>query len=340
MRIIKRIEPFGRLIFLAIWISLLFAIATNIQAGWLYVVISFLIILGIASAAISVRSLHGIKVGISLPELCGRGEPATAVVTIENPGRFSRQMIRVELPNSDQNGVAFDPPNLLATSIPARSSVRMNARFVPARRGPARIESATVSCSGPTGLYTKRRGFRAFASTLVYPKIIRSDGEALAAEASQESSPLNRRLIMEDPYHYSLREYVPGDSLRRIHWKLTAKRNEPIVRVNESKTFGLSGIYIDNIRSRYHSEEDFEKLLEQAASLARHLLFERGMSVTLSAAAAPELTVETHEMWENALRWFALIRLEETAAEKNGETGISENAEFVFGPGADTAPVA
>jgi uncharacterized protein (DUF58 family) len=340
MRLITRIGTFGRLIFLAIWIALLFGIATNIQAGWLYVVIAFLMILGLASAIISVRTLSGVKVEVALPELCERGAPNTATVTIDNPGRFNRYMIRVE--TSPGGDIEFDPPNLLATTVPARSRLRLDARFIPRRRGEARVESVTLSCGGPTGLYTKRRAARVVAAALVYPRVSESGGEALEAEAAQESAPLNRRLMVEDLYHYSLREYVPGDSLRRIHWKLTAKRNEPIMRINESRTYGLSAILIDNLRAHYPpgADDEFERLLERAVSLARHLLFIRGMSVTLYATAAPELSLETHELWEHALRWFAMIRLEDATPAGDHTAGRPpEYAEFLFGPAAGRAPL-
>ena len=199
----------------------------------------------------------------------------------------------------------------------------------------------TLCSSGPTGLFNKKRIASVSAATLVYPAMSDATGEALAAGAGADNScPVNRRLVTEDPYHYSLREYVPGDSLRRIHWKLTAKRNEPIMRINESKTYGFAGIKVDNLRGHYPTggEEEFERILEKAASLARHLLFARGMSVTIYATAAPEIALDTHEVWEHALRWFALIRLEdEPPADSPNAPRAPESIEYNFCPAAEAA---
>jgi uncharacterized protein (DUF58 family) len=334
---IAKIRSYGRLIFLACWIGLLFLIATNIQAGWLYVVISFLILLGVLSAILPRLSLRSIKVTVSLPELCERGVEQAATVFVENTARAARYTIRVEIPEG--GNLDFDPPNLLAIRVPGHSRIAIPARFTPRRRGDIRLDRVTISCGGQTGLYTKTRVVPVNAATLVYPAMSETAGEALAAGAGADNScPVNRHLVTEDPYHYTLREYVPGDSLRRIHWKLTAKRNEPIMRVNESKTFGFAGILIDNLRGHYRegAEEKFEQLLEKAASLARYLLFSRGMSVTLYATAAPEIALDTHEVWEHALRWFALIRLEdESAAEGPASPRAPESIEYNFCPAAE-----
>ncbi|MFA6450789.1 MAG: DUF58 domain-containing protein [bacterium] len=316
MKTVARIRSYGRLFFLAGWIFLLFLIATNIQSGWLYVIISFLALLGFLSALLPGFALRSISVAASQPELCERGAPQAAILFLENRSRFAQYTIRVELPAG--SGLEFDPPNLLAVRIPGRSSVAIPARFVPMRRGELRIGHVTLVCSGPTGLFAKKRVAAVASSSLVYPKLSDADGESLAGAAGADnSSPVNRHLVTEDPYHYALREYVPGDSLRRIHWKLTAKRNEPIMRINESKTFGVAGILVDNLRDHYpppDGGEKFELLLEKAASLARHLLFSSGMSVTLYATASPEIELDTHEVWERALRWLALIRLEDAPA--------------------------
>jgi uncharacterized protein (DUF58 family) len=339
MNLTSKLSAYWRLVFLAVWIGLLFGIATNIQAGWLYVIISFLALFGALSALLPALSLRTMSVRVSLPELCERGSQQTATVFLENRARLARYTVRVELP--DGGDLGFEPPNLLAVRIPGRSRVAIPERFVPLRRGDIKITSVTLSCGGPAGLFNKKRVIAVNASTLVYPAMSESGGETLAIGAGAENaSSVNRRLVTEDPYHYSLREYVPGDSLRRIHWKLTAKRNEPIMRINESKTFGFAGILVDNLRGHYRAgdEEAFERLLEKAGSLARHLLFSLGMSVTLYATAAPEIALDTHEVWEHALRWLALIRLEDApTADGPNVPRVPEFIEYEFSPSAETA---
>jgi uncharacterized protein (DUF58 family) len=331
-----RIIKYGRIGFLAFWAFLLFAIATNIQAGWLYVVIAFQLILGLISVVWPAATLRKLHAGVSLPELCERGSHQSATLFIENRSRFSKYLVRMELPESD--GIFFDPPFLFAARLKPGARVAFMARFIPAVRGRARVKNIILSSGAPAGLFVKKRAVPTDAETLVYPKISAAEGETLAAGAgAEEAGRLEKQFALEDPYHYKIREYAPGESLRRIHWKLTAKLDQPMIRIHERKIFGHAGILVDNLRGGYPrgGEGRFEEALEKAASLAFHLVFTRGSSVTVAGTAAPEITIESGEHWEHALRWFALIRLEDSPARADYGRRSPEYEQFRFGPETD-----
>ena len=308
---IERLAAFGRLIFLALWAGLLFLIATNIQSGWLYVVISFMLILAAVSVAAPKSALRAVSLEAALPDLCERGSPATAVLTIRNNSRFSRHMLRIE--SLSCPGIRFEPDRVFIVSLPARSSLTVSARFVPESRGRLKMERAAVSCGAPLGIFTARREFPLRAVSLAHPRVDRAEGEALAEYGGRADPRANpARFELRDSYNYRLREYVPGDSLRQIHWKLTARAGEPIVKQNDGAAVEHAGIFIDNDAANYPpgSGERFERLLEQAASLAHHLVFARGAGVSITASAAPGITVDSPDSWERALRWLALIELQ------------------------------
>lgn len=307
---IERLAAYGRLIFLALWAGLLFLIATNIQAGWLYVVISFMLILGVASVAAPKSALRAVSLEVALPDLCERGSPAPAVLTIRNNSRISRHMLRIE--SLSCPGIRFEPERVFIVSLPARSALTVSARFVPESRGLLKMERAAVSCGAPLGIFTARREFPLRATALAHPRVDCSEGEALAAYGGRADPRANpARFELRDSYNYKLREYVPGDSLRQIHWKLTARTGEPIVKQNDGAAVEHASIFIDNDVSNYPpgGGERFERLLEQAASLAYHLVFARGAGVAIAASAAPGIAVDSPDSWERALRWFALIEL-------------------------------
>jgi uncharacterized protein (DUF58 family) len=337
IRLRNRLFPYGRLIFLAIWMFLLFLIATNIQAGWLYVVISFLLMLGLLSRIIPPVSLRGVSARAALPELCERGTTNTGAVFLENNSRYTKYMIHADLPGGGP--LAFDPPRVFAARLAPGAKAAFPVRFVPALRGRAGLDAIEAGAGSPVGLFVRKKKLPSGAETLVYPVISAAEGEALAAAAGADDSARGEKFFaVEDPYHYKIREYVPGESLRRIHWKLTAKRGEPMIRINERKIFGHSGILVDNLRENYPAggEFQFEQVLEKAISLAFHLVFVRGLSVTIAGTAAPEIAVDSKESWEHALRWFALIRLENAPRGPDRSVyGRSEFEGFLIGPAGE-----
>ncbi|HOO55535.1 MAG TPA: DUF58 domain-containing protein [bacterium] len=326
------LQPYNRLLLLGAWIILLFLIATNIQAGWLYVIISFMIMLGLCSVVMPRLALKNISARIMLPELCEMDTPQTAAIVIENNSGLTKFMIRAELPGD--SGIEFDMPFLLAARIRKRGSVHFSAGFTPRKRGDLKIKHIFLTCGNPIGLFTSRIKIDTAAATLVYPRASFRKGEKLAgATAVSDTSDTEKKYAVEDPYFYKLREYTPGDSLRTMHWKLSAKLNELIVRINERRIYSHSGILVDNLRSSYAEGDEtiFESQIENAFSLAAHILFERGASVTVSGTAAPSLLIETVDSWEHAQRWFALIKLEDFPRESASRPDMGESG-FVFGP--------
>ena len=83
-------------------------------------------------------------------------------------------------------------------------------------------------CSGCLG--TVRRDSRSLHGITVYPRIVPLDGWELPS-AKPMGDILSRNTLLDDPSRpRSVRGYLPGDPLKRIDWKLSAKRDELIVR--------------------------------------------------------------------------------------------------------------
>ncbi len=52
---------------------------------------------------------------------------------------------------------------------------------------------------------------------------------------------------------YALRPYEVGDDLRRVHWPSTARRDELMIRQNETPWQGRATVLLDT-RARFHTE--------------------------------------------------------------------------------------
>ncbi|MFW5939409.1 MAG: DUF58 domain-containing protein [Halolamina sp.] len=86
--------------------------------------------------------------------------------------------------------------------------------------GPARIEVTDAF-----GLFAREIELQGTETTLVYPRIRRLNRIGRRSLGRlEEFSRADQRGEFEE-----LREYVPGDPLRDIHWKTTAKRDEIVV---------------------------------------------------------------------------------------------------------------
>lgn len=64
----------------------------------------------------------------------------------------------------------------------------------------------------------------------------------------------------------SLRGYVPGDDLRKVHWPTSAKRGALMVRKNDEARQPRCTLVLD-VRDQVHDEETLERVISAAASI-------------------------------------------------------------------------
>jgi uncharacterized protein (DUF58 family) len=77
----------------------------------------------------------------------------------------------------------------------------------------------------------------------------------------------------------TLREYAPGDDLRRVHWRSTARHGTLMVRQEESRRRAPVLVVLD-VRPGAHDRTSFEVAVEAAASIV-HALDREGRPVEL-----------------------------------------------------------
>lgn len=145
------------------------------------------------------------------------------------------------------------------------------ADFVPKRRGKIRFSHAYLFKKGVFGLFKKGRIIDLPGDFIVFPKIMPVE----TVECMKGSSIADSDKVIEMPetgsgYELkSLREYVPGDSPRTIHWRSSAKTGNLKVKEFHKEVDAGTVMFIDNFFMQSYSQ-DFEDLLTVAASLLNH----------------------------------------------------------------------
>ena len=78
------------------------------------------------------------------------------------------------------------------------------------------------------------------------------------------------QVSMSDLAFHALREYVPGDDLRHVHWRSSARAGQLLVRQYHDTRRTHATLLVDTRRDAY-AESDFELALSVAASLTTRL---------------------------------------------------------------------
>jgi uncharacterized protein (DUF58 family) len=143
-------------------------------------------------------------------------------------------------------------------------------------RGWHRFGPATAVASDPLGLVARREEIGGQARFLVYPRVVPITD--LIVPPRQPYGDLKpEQSVIEDPMRMAgVREYVPGDSPKRIHWRATARTGVMQTRVYEPSASPVAAVFLDTITFSYLWEGQNSALLElavtAAASLSNQLL--------------------------------------------------------------------
>lgn len=164
-----------------------------------------------------------------------------------------------------QRGVFINAQTI--PEIPADSTAEVKIRLEPKRRGYHHFHGCSLVRSDPFGLIRKLRFFPFQDNLLVLPKIYQVPVLNFIGRPKHQAGTLSAALKMGDSQDFlSLRQYRPGDPLKYIDWKSTARTGKTLVREYQDEHFSRFGLVLDSFTPVVHSEV-FEEAVSVAASL-------------------------------------------------------------------------
>ncbi|MEO3777459.1 DUF58 domain-containing protein [Micromonospora sp. B11E3] len=193
------------------------------------------------------------------PDRVSRGEPARMVLTVRNTGRLRAANLLAE----DRCGDRSVPVPVLRLR-PGRDVAV--AYDVPTdRRGVVRVGPLRVTRRDPLGLVALARAYPGTVPVWVHPRV-----HPLTAVPTGAGRSLDGRVdgVPHGSITFdSLREYVVGDELRRVHWRTSARVGELMVRENVDTSLPRIVVLLDNRAAAHRDPQSFESACEAAASV-------------------------------------------------------------------------
>ena len=154
-------------------------------------------------------------------------------------------------------------------------------------RGRYVVEQARATVDDPFGLARMDVELDARGSLLVYPRLTPLD--RLFSESGAHAQD-GRRLLLRRPSGFdlhSVREYEQGESLRKVHWKTTARRGQLMVKELEDAPRDEIAVILDADASAV-VEDSFDVQVRVAGSILRaHAAHNRRAVLAVNSAARP-----------------------------------------------------
>lgn len=300
-RIDRRMTNAGRLVVLGLVVS--GALGSDTTASMAYQTFSFLACLVLVALVGLLWSGRRLEVSRDLPRFGSVGQPMPYTILVKNRSRrFLRSLILVEdvqdprptyeqfvnVPEpGEEKRNAFDRffgvyrwrwlvnhnrhlrvREIDLPDLPPGSEREVRSELLPLRRGVARLQGIWIGCPEPIGLFRAMHRINVPQTVLMLPRRYRIPPFDMPGFTKYQQGGVSMASsVGESEEFVSLREYRPGDPLRRLHWKSYAKAGKPIVKEFQDEFFVRHALVLDTFTHKPYSDV-FEEAVSVAASLA------------------------------------------------------------------------
>ncbi|MBP0973220.1 MAG: DUF58 domain-containing protein [Oscillospiraceae bacterium] len=276
------------------------------------VVIAFLLIAPILSVLLAWLSARKITAELSSPHTLQKGKHFGAVVKLYSDSKLPVPFLRVGL-EPDANFVP-DDARMVQSAMTSAEPLEIPFGMTAVYPGCGKIRPAQLVVSDYLGLFRFRVkqspeplevGVIPVIPSLTGAGLMLHNVSDIVLTSDDDEEETSAQFSTQSMPGYIHRDYVPGDNLKRINWKLSAKRQKLMVRMDEAVSAVRPSVILDL------EPEDTEEGLKRREILMEGslgflmLLVRQGIACTMhfsSGGAWKELLLES----EDAVRTAAV----------------------------------
>ncbi|MGB9473081.1 MAG: DUF58 domain-containing protein [Candidatus Acidiferrum sp.] len=306
--------------------------AINTGNNLLFLILACLIASILMSGILSSITLVGVELSLELPEHIFARQTVRGVVELRNEKQTLPSFsLRVEGTKKKDAPAAV----LLATPVyfpyvPRRETVKQIVPLRFARRGLYRQEAFRIVTRFPFGFLQKARRLDSASEALVYPSVEATPEflEVLPGiQGAIESLAKGRGQDL-----YALRNYLPNDSARHVHWKASARLGSLMVREfareDDTRVVLVLDPHSDAVRPGASADEveRFERTVDLCAAIAWSFHEGGALMEFRSASAAVPMAPATDNIFA-VLRQLAVVQPLPIDAKQRRLTELAAEAE-------------
>lgn len=161
-------------------------------------------------------------------------EEAETTIKISNEGIIPTLFFKIRIMQIDDNGKSINE-NIFAFSLSSFKNIDFSNKIVMKRRGVYEIGIKEVEVYDLLGLFRIKKDINEIKQILVLPKRILLYGSLVKNIIAENGDEKNKSRVGEDRTIISyVRDYHDGDNMNSVHWKLSAKKDDLVVKVYDN----------------------------------------------------------------------------------------------------------
>ena len=239
----------------------------------------FCILLPAVSTLINLHTRKNLAAEFSLPVTASKNETFSAEVILKNSGKTAclHALVSIGILNdltSERSSMEIE------MSAPANGIARCPLMISSSKCGGLTLSIENVKLYDWFGFIPVNAPVTAKRGILIKPDTFPSDINVSLPYSEETELESSKHLKgIEDPTEiYGFREYQAGDPVKRIHWKLSAKRDAPILK---EVSMPVSRSLLLFWKKESGTSPDAEDALAEAFSSVALSLTSRGISFTM-----------------------------------------------------------
>lgn len=272
------------LIFLIILSSVLLVGGT--MPYFLFYIFSLTFLIPLIHSLISLVALKG-SVIIPTQSLYS-GERVSIEYKVKNNSIFPIAYLEIKNDISKQL-TGIDAPSVIL-SLGKKQSFSHKETVLLKRRGYYQLGEIEITIRDVFGFFTFKKKISSSTSLLVYPETINLSTFKISASHQLGELIVHNSFFEDKSRVTSIREYREGDSIKSIHWKLSAKKDFPIIKNYENRGDTHAIIFIDNEAKLFKDDVDRrieDKAVDTALSITNYCL-NQNIEINLETQNATE----------------------------------------------------
>jgi len=217
----------------------------------LYLGVSLLLL----AVLLALTSLHGIQVSRrSRSSRAEVGDVFEEHFDIVNNSRITKLWLEV----SNETTIPNASGSRVLTILHGRQKRSYTARTWLTSRGGFPLGPTTITSGDPFGIFRVSKQIPSLSNLVVFPMLFPVRDFLSPPGLLPGGRAIRRKSIDTTPHSAGVREYVPGDPMKRIHWLTSTRRNQLMVKEFEQDPQSEVWLFLDS-----HRGVHFGKLDEQ-----------------------------------------------------------------------------
>ncbi len=209
------------------------------------IVFLFLLVLLVSDLVVGWIFFPRLKILRRMPKRVKCSVPFTIQYDVKNLRRVYAYDVEMEPNITLPHLQRFENPRIF--SFPPKTETRISMKMVATRRGIMPVTRGIAESCFPFNLFKHGSVFGSEERLMVHPQTCKIHGMlSLGGSSNAFHAGTSVASTGESMDFYGCRQYQPGDSMRKIHWRATARLNKPIMKEFQKEEISGVSIVLDD----------------------------------------------------------------------------------------------